>query len=252
MKTITLLNEKGGVTKTTLAIHIAAGMAINGYRVLLIDSDPQGTIGYYFGIVPDDNYYALVAQDARWDDILWRIPAEQYEPPNTQAIGMIDLVTGNKGSRNVFLDVRNSAALKQRLHEVADRYDLCIIDTAPTPSLAMSLIYEATDGIIYPTELSRLSLQSLLNSLQVNHGAEVLGVIPTKTRLRTVEQSENLKLLQSEVGAMLWGGTSLSITWDEAAGQSRTVYAYAPDSQAATQMWAIIGQVEKAIAYEQT
>ena len=50
MKIITLLNEKGGVGKTTIATHIAAGLAIRGQRVVLVDADPQGHATIAFGL----------------------------------------------------------------------------------------------------------------------------------------------------------------------------------------------------------
>jgi chromosome partitioning protein len=254
MKTITLLNEKGGVCKTTLAIHTAAGLAISGKRVVLIDTDPQGHCGYYFGIEPDASYYNLVARNGAWNDILHTVTPELYEQPGKPARGSLQLVMGNKSSRNIGYDVDDVAILRKRLSELQD-VDVVIIDTSPTPSLAMLLVYEAADAVIYPTELARLSLQSFINSLQSRendmevrtHPLDILGIVPTKTRMNTIEHEENHKMLVDEFGDLVWSPTSLSIVWEEAAGQSRTVFAYAPDSPATKQMWAIVNQTEKAL-----
>lgn len=254
MKVITLLNEKGGVCKSTMAIHIACGLAYRGQRVVLIDTDPQGIIGYYFGMEPPDHYYEMVATNRAWDSIRYSLPPERYEPPTSVSQGDLAIVMGNKRTRNIVEDVTDAFALRKRLAELRDT-DVVVIDTAPTPSLAMSLVYAATDAVIYPTELSRMSLQSLLNSLQSRQGArdtqgreiEIMGFIPTKTRMTTVEHQENYKLLVGEFGDLVWPGTSLSITWEEAAGQGQTIFSYAPESKGAREMWAIVDCVEEAL-----
>lgn len=70
MKTFTLLGRKGGITKTTLAINIAAGCARAGQRVVLIDADGQGNASSLVGIQPHDALYALIALNHDWDEVL--------------------------------------------------------------------------------------------------------------------------------------------------------------------------------------
>ena len=67
MKTITILNEKGGVGKTTLAITVAAGLAARGHRVLLLDSDAQGHATISLRLRKYPGLYDLMV---RWDDLL--------------------------------------------------------------------------------------------------------------------------------------------------------------------------------------
>ncbi len=261
MKVITLSNEKGGVCKSTMAIHIAAGLAIKGKHVLLIDTDPQGMVGYYFGMTPPDHYYMLVTKQVVWDSVLYLLPGEYYEPPTQQSVGSLSLVMSNKQTRNIVEDVSDVSVLRSRLQALHGQFDVVIIDTAPTPSLAQSLIYAATDAIVYPTELARPSLQSLFNSIEsregmaVEHGRDIAmwGIIPTKTRLQTVEHEENHKLLSQKFRNHIWPGTALAVVWEEAAGVERTLFAYAPRSQGAGEMWAIVDRVENALrvtAYE--
>ena len=85
MKIITLLNEKGGVGKTTLATHIAAGLAFRGFRVVLVDADPQGHATVALGLPKEPGLYDLLVRDAPFKSVLRFIPAQVYqvgeEPP---------------------------------------------------------------------------------------------------------------------------------------------------------------------------
>ena len=68
MKVLTFLNEKGGVGKTTLTSTIGAGLAIMGYRVLLIDADPQGHLTISYGLKKHHSLYDLLVRDAEFND----------------------------------------------------------------------------------------------------------------------------------------------------------------------------------------
>ena len=63
MKTITLLNEKGGVGKTTLATHLAAGLALKGSRVIMIDTDPQANATSAFALPKQPEFHDLMVRN---------------------------------------------------------------------------------------------------------------------------------------------------------------------------------------------
>jgi len=255
MKIITLLNEKGGVGKTTLSTHIAAGLAVRGKRVILIDSDPQGHAGAMFGIEPEAGLYDLLVRNVPFKDVLRVIPPELYEPPDITSEGLLAVVPSNLETRNIPNMISNIFAVKQRLDEVQDFADVIIFDTSPTPSLLHGAIYIATNGIIYPTELSALSFKSLMESMhrrgqfvttksQMGLGdIFTLGIVPTKARMKTVEHSENLNMLREQYGNLVWPPIALSITWEESAMQHRPVFSYAPDTSAAKQGWRLVERV---------
>jgi chromosome partitioning protein len=259
MKIVTLLNEKGGVGKTTLSTHIAAGLAVRGRRVILIDSDPQGHAGAMFGLEPEAGLYDLLVRNAPFRDVLRVIPAEIYQPPDMPAKGLLAIVPSNLETRNIPNMISNIFAVKQRLDELAEFADVVIFDTSPTPSLLHGAIYIATNGIIYPTELSALSFKSLMESMhrrgqfvttksQMGLGdIFTLGIVPTKARLKTVEHSENLAVLKEQYGKLVWPPISLSITWEESAMQHKPVFSYAPESVAAKQGWRLIDRVDATI-----
>jgi chromosome partitioning protein len=84
LKAITLLNEKGGVGKTTLATHFAAGLTLRDLRVLLIDTDPQAHATTTFGLKKEPALHDLLVREAEFTDVLRAVPAERVTAPPDQ------------------------------------------------------------------------------------------------------------------------------------------------------------------------
>ena len=80
MKTITLLNEKGGVGKTTMAMTLACGLARDGYRVMLVDSDPQATATLGLGMEHEPGFYDLIQRKQAWANLSRTIEIERIAP----------------------------------------------------------------------------------------------------------------------------------------------------------------------------
>src|SRR5687768_423935 len=101
MKIITFLNEKGGVGKTTLAIHLAAGLAIGGQRVLLIDADAQGNAGQWFNIAPYPGFYNLLVRDAPFDEVVKPVDTSRIAPADDGVKGSLFIMGSNIESQNI-------------------------------------------------------------------------------------------------------------------------------------------------------
>jgi chromosome partitioning protein len=249
MKTITLLNEKGGVGKTSLSVHIAAGLAIRGRRVVLMDADAQANATTTLGFDERGGLYDLLVRDSSFSDVMVMVPPTVYQAPGRAAEGELLLIPSNVETRNIAGMLASAADVRDRVADLKDWADVVIFDTAPTPSLFHAAIYVATDGVICPTMCEQLSLEGLAKSMsRLRSGfypaPEVIGIIPTMHRPKTALHQYNLQLLKDEYGALVWPELQQRIAWSEASQLRQTVFAYDPDGAAAADMWQIIEKVE--------
>lgn len=264
MKTITLLNEKGGVGKTTLATHIAAGLAIKGNRVVLIDTDPQGNASSAVGLDKEPGFYDLTVRGSAWKDVLKLVHPDVYSPPNIEAKGQLLAVTSNTESRNVANTMKSRATIRKRLNELNKVVNYVIIDTSPTPSMLNESILLATDHVLIPTDCEAFSaLEGVPESMSHAQAAResmaqagldaanLLGIIPNKYRARTAGHNQVLKILQKEFGNYVWSPMNQFIAYSDVQLFQQFLFGIAPDSKAAQQMWNVVNKVEKMVIHEQ-
>jgi chromosome partitioning protein len=257
MRVLTLLNEKGGVGKTTTSVHIAAGRALQGDRVLLIDSDPQGNATTRLGLRESPALYDLVVRLREWDGLLLAADPVRWAGDQTvQDGGSLTVLPGNIETRLIPMAVGDNIMLfKQRLAELEGYFDTIVIDTAPTPSLLHSMIYMATDVIVYPTLCQHLSLEGLgksiahikaMNEARESVGlerAKLGGVLPTMYDGRTDAHKRGMSKLLPFGDQVLPPLRNLT-AWKEAEYAKRTLFSYAPGSAAEKDMWQVINTLK--------
>jgi len=259
MHVITLLNEKGGVGKTTLATHIAAGLAIRGYRVVLVDSDPQGHATVGLGVAKAPGLYNLLVRDASFSDVLITIDPQRFSVPGQKVEGHLYVIPSNLETRAIPLMTSDGLIVLKRFNDLRDAIDVVIFDTSPTPSLLHSAIYMATNSILYPTECEFLSLDGLIESLKHRDDIqprreqwgltrlEVMGIVPTKYRRATVLHNQNLDAMRDRFGKLVWQPLTLRTIWGEASQVRRPVFNLAPESKAASEAWSVVKRVEEGL-----
>lgn len=262
MHVITLLNEKGGVGKTTIATTLAAGLAIRGARVLLVDADAQGNATQAFGVAPAPCFHDWVLRAAPVAQMVQAVPPAMYTVPDEPPTGgSLWLMPGNVETRSIAGATGNPLVLVERMAELEGTFDYVIVDTAPSPSLLHVLIYLVTDGMIYPTTLEEWSFAGLRSSMkhrdQVDQFRQtrglppvhVLGIVPMMYRAKTVEHTENLRLLHERFGEAVWPPFPQRIIWAETAGLCRSIFTVAPTSRAAGDAWRMVRQFEQEVAH---
>lgn len=258
MKVITLLNEKGGVAKTTLSLHIAAGLAIRGQRVMLIDADAQANATTGLGLPERGGMYELLYREAEWADVLVEPHTDAYAGEHP-VDGSLWVLPSDIQTRVIPLVIDEVTALSDRIDELSDLLDFVVIDTSPTPSLLHSMIYLASDYMVMPTQAEYGSLSGLAKSagrvskLQSLRKAQVLpatklaGVVPTMYRGRTSAHQHGLEHLTERFGNKVYKPVAERIAWAEAGYAKQTLYAYAPDSPATLDAWAVTDRVAESV-----
>lgn len=261
MYKITLGNEKGGVGKTALSTHIAAGLACRGARVLLVDTDPQGHATVMWGLNKEPGLYNLLVRDASFREVVRDVEPERFGIPGERLPeGRLSVLPSNVETRNIANSISDVGLIGRRFEEVEDFFDVVIFDTSPTPNLLHGTIYIATDGIIYPTRAEVLGFDGLAEAWGHRHQAEmyrrdyyrlpeikVLGIVPTMVERNTIEHSTNLESLRKQFGPLVWPEISKAIIWAETTKYGRPVYSLDPYHKAAGDVWELIDRVEEVI-----
>lgn len=260
MQVITLLNEKGGVGKTTTSNTVAAGLAIAGYKVLLIDADPQGSLTESFGMKKFDGLVRLLAQEAEWTDVVRAIPSERWAGGYKEK-GQLYVVPGHLNLRGLPAMLSdNFMILRERLEELEGGIDVVIIDTSPTPSVIHGLAYLASDAILFPVEAEYLAMRGLASSRQnmqrgnksrQMHGLppiHLLGVLPTKVEERTKNHSDNIALLNEHLpeGELLEPIMKRTV-WRDASQNAVSIFAYKDGEAqrlAENEAWRVVEHVQ--------
>lgn len=265
MYKIAIGNEKGGVAKTTLSNHIGAGLACRGWRVLLVDTDPQGHLSWMWGIQKEAGLYNLLVRDAAFGEVVRDVPPEKYGiVGEVLPKGRLSVLPSNVETRNIAQSISDVWKIGMRLEEVAGAYDAAIFDMSPTPSLLHGTVLLAVDGVIYPTLTEMLSFDGLVEAWTHRKQAEpyramnnlpqiqVLGIVPVKYRKQTLDHQNNLANLEKQFGELVWPAIPDSIIWSESTTYRQPVYQLDPGHDAAGHVWELVDRVEEAIRGSKT
>jgi chromosome partitioning protein len=155
--TVAIVNQKGGVGKTTTAVHLAHGLALLGAaRILAVDLDPQGNLTTWIGA--DDPPAKTIA------DVLSH-PREALEAIGASRLAGVDLLYGSRESALAERELQTTAApataLRRVLRAVETQYDAVIVDCPPALGLLAINAIVAADELIVPVEAATMALAGL-------------------------------------------------------------------------------------------
>jgi chromosome partitioning protein len=232
---IALANQKGGVAKTTTTLNLGVAFAEQGYKVLLLDLDPQGNLTMSQGLNPD------TIEQSMFDVLVHRLPLDQVivTCEVDLAVSSIDLAGADMALSS---QIGRERALEKALAPIKDRYDYILIDTPPSLGLLTINAFVAATGVIVPVQTEYLSLRGLVqleNTLamvreNLNPRVEIVGIVPTMYDRRLTHSREADEILRENFGDLVYNTRiRKTVRFAEAPVKGQSVLAYDPSGEAA-------------------
>lgn len=254
MKVITIINQKGGVGKSTTALALGHGLQAKGENVLFIDLDAQGNISYTLG--GDTAGYNSLG-------ILQRPETAGNEIQRTGLGDVIPSTPALSGADNILTATGKEYKLKEALEFISKKYkyDYVVIDTPPALGILTINALTASDYAIIPAQADIYSLQGIAqlnNTIQVvkkytNPKLKVLGIVLTRYNARATLTKELTGLLESSAMELetkvFKTRIRENIAVKEAQAVRQNLYEYAPNSNGSKDYTALTQEVENEILF---
>ena len=248
---LSITNQKGGVGKSTTAINLAAGLALKGYKVLLLDLDPQANITKVFISHEDE----IPLQHSLYNVLLNFYPLENI----TQETKTKNLSIAPSHIRLSGVDLElaqvfdnRSERLKRALTTIEQLYDHIIIDTPPSLGLLTINALTASEKIIIPVSTGFFALTGLVQlqetidmvkQTKLNQKLEILGVLCTFIERTNVSRDVE-KQLRDYFGKLVFETTiPKNVSLEEAHSNHTHIFNYAPKSAGAHAYKALVKEV---------
>lgn len=235
-RVISMVNQKGGVGKTTSTVSLGAALAAYGRRVLLVDFDPQGALSVALGMNPNDIelsiYNVLTDPECHIGDVIQRTNVVDLDllPSN------IDL---SAAELQLVSEVGREYALGRVLEPILAEYDVILIDCQPSLGLLTLNALTASSGVIVPMECEYFALrgvallQDTINKVKqrLNPDLVIIGVLGTMYDPRTLHSREVLETVRKAFGDVVFQTViNRTVKFPDAAVAGEPITEFAPTS----------------------
>jgi chromosome partitioning protein len=236
MRSYALVNQKGGVGKTTTAINLGANLALRGLRVLIVDLDPQANATACLGIATEtiehSSYEALLGDVPLSDCVMHSPKLGLALAPSSPALA---------GAQIELIDLtEREKALRRALQPIDGRFDYVLIDCPPSLGLlTINGLVAAGAGVIIPVQCEYLALEGLkqlMDTLQrvrssLYPALSVRGLLATMYDVRTRLSQEVVEELRGHFGSSVFQTViPRSVRLAEAPSHGLPISAYSPNS----------------------
>ena len=242
MKVIAVINQKGGVGKTTSTANVGAALARLGKRVLLLDMDPQANLTLHFDrrpVIDADTVTQLLLDDVPLANLVQETatPGLAIAPADT-SLGGIDQALANRLGREMIL--------REAFEAFDQEFDFVLIDCPPSLGVLSANALVAAQEVLIPMQTEYFSLQGMAKLTEVinlvqrrlNPELEILCVLPCMVDLRTKLTEEVLSEIHAHFGDLLARSyIRNNVKLAEAPSFGFTIFEHAPDSNGAYDYW---------------
>ncbi|MEZ6007627.1 MAG: ParA family protein [Planctomycetota bacterium] len=250
MRIVAILNQKGGVGKTTTAVNLGAALALRGRKVLLIDADPQGNLSDHLGVDP------LEAPASVYDVLLGEATVDEATvATSTPGLGVVpshpDLAAAEQELAG---ELGRELRLRKALRALpADRYDWVLIDCPPSLGLLSLNAMAAAGSVLITVQTEYFAMRGLgqLDRIvhmvreHVNPELEILGILPTLVNPVTKLAREVIQEVRAHYGERVFATRiRQNVRLAEAPGYQDHIFAYEPGSAGAEDYAALAAELE--------
>lgn len=243
MQVLTLCNEKGGTAKTTTAVNLAHGIALQGKRVLLVDLDGQGQATTCLGLDQEPGVFDLLIAEKTAAQVIRETGRDN-----------LFIIPGNKRTltalKVIAAEGRAIDYLQERLKGV--QYGMIIFDTAPSINDLTGMALYMSDYYLIPSACDFLSSEGVYKILDLiktelqskpGYHAELLAVIPTFYDQISKEGKANIEDLKKHFGGKVLDPIHRATILREAPAFGKTIFEYSKSSRAAEEYQALVNHV---------
>jgi len=244
MRTITVMNQKGGVGKTTTSVNLAAGLANLGKRVCIVDLDPQAHASLHLGVEAleeSPTVYEIFAGEKTFADVRKMVNSHLWVVPSNLDLAAAELELADRPKREMLL--RDAV----KTQAVSELFDYIIMDCPPSLGVLTINALTATDEVFIPLQphffalqgLSKLFETTALVRSRLNPGLQVSGIVlclyESGTRLASDVKDDLNNFLESSGPETPWSNAKIfrnkirrNIKLAEAPSFGQSIFDYSP------------------------
>ncbi len=243
MRKIAITLSKGGVGKSTASVSIASGLALQGRRVLLIDTDDQGQDAFLLGVKPPKGLADVLNEDSTAKEAIYQARPNLWILSGGKSLSGVKRSIGRK-------DYGAEQTLAEAIKPLEKLFDYILIDTSPAwdPLTINSLFY--ANEVLTPVSLEVLTINSLaefvtrLESVKkFNKHLNHCYVLPTFHDGRVKKSAEILNQLIKHFTSKLCEPIKYNVRKSESAGFGKTIFEYAPNSPGARDYQKVVQRI---------
>ena len=241
MKTICILNNKGGVGKTTTTLNVGGGLSLRGYKVLMIDLDPQMNLTQSLQIEETQrDIYSTLTGKCRFSPV--KVSDNLFLIPSSKELRFFDSEFSNR--------IGGQVRLRKILSEV-EGFDFCLIDCPPSLELLSINAMTASSEIIVPLTPEYYSVQGIISLTEtigevqenLNEELRLSGIIITLYNKQKIVHRDFAEAIQDNFGDIVYPTRiRSSVAIEESPAMGQDVFRYSPESNGAKDYSEIIDE----------